>query len=306
MIRSPYWTTSSIVLRDTIFEGYLVNLEPLRVGSGREAPIGSPVHLAVVRVDYAGRSIPYIPGSSLKGVFRSWAETMAKLKGLEVCSGLSGETCMDQRRFKDRILGRYILDKLRQGESKNAMNAFWKTACLVCKIFGSPSFCGKVFFEDAYPVGEGGSLLPFRTGTRTGIAIDRRTGAVFQRARYTVEYVEPGAKFRFRIACQNLPNYCLGLISKVLKMIRDGHVKIGGFKTRGFGRVTIKELVFRSKDAAAVERSVMESREKGVDVEVDLEGMVDIEDGRLVAKGDKAWKVLDKLERSWAHANVKG
>lgn len=56
----------------TRISGILVNQTPLRVGVGREPPLGSPVDLAVIRL----RGNPYIPGSSLKGVLRTTAEML--------------------------------------------------------------------------------------------------------------------------------------------------------------------------------------------------------------------------------------
>jgi hypothetical protein len=69
---------------------------------------------------------------------------------------------------------------LREGESEEAIKLFHEKACLLCKVFGSLSFTGHVEFSDAYPIGEDGSVLDVPVGVRTGIAINRRTGAVYR------------------------------------------------------------------------------------------------------------------------------
>lgn len=60
--------------------GQLVNETPLRIGVGRESPLGSSaVDIAPITIRFAdGRSVPYISGSSLKGMLRSLAEAMLR------------------------------------------------------------------------------------------------------------------------------------------------------------------------------------------------------------------------------------
>lgn len=293
------WTSSSTLLRETVFEGYLVNIEPLRIGASREAPpLGSIVDLAILEINYKGHTIPYIPGSSLKGVFRSWATTIARSKGLNVCTGLSKETCMDIREVDGKKLRAHIHSKLKGGNSSAAMKIFWDTACLMCKIFGAPGYSSKVHFSDAYPIDENGNPTPTLKGVRTGIAINRRTGAVFRGALYTVEYVEPGARFKFNVRCENLPNYALGLLSSILKMIDSGEIKIGGFKTRGFGACRVENLKVLNRDLNSEGTTLMKALDEK-DKPVNLEELVKTSNGWLIAEGRNAWKVLRRLEEVW-------
>jgi CRISPR-associated RAMP protein (TIGR02581 family) len=293
-----------VLLREVLLEGYLVNRGPLRVGTGREPPLGSAVDLAVIRVRLGGRLVPHIPGSSLKGVFRSAAVQLARLKGLSVCSGLSGETCMDWEYTE--LGGGTLLSKiqelLREGESAEAIKLFHGKACLLCKVFGSLSFTGHVEFSDAYPIGEDGSVLEVPVGVRTGIAINRRTGAAYPRALYQVEYVEPGARFRFSIRATNLPNYGLGLLVRILRMLNDGWVRVGGFKTRGFGEVAVESLRFAARGPTVQGTRMLAVDEH--DLEVDLADAASVVQGWLSASGDGAWKALAKLEGVWEGAKL--
>ncbi|MDW8360659.1 MAG: RAMP superfamily CRISPR-associated protein, partial [Candidatus Caldarchaeum sp.] len=151
-----YWTSSRVLLRETIVEGELVNLSPLRVGAGREPPLGAIVDL-VVRIRLGEAEVPYIPGSSLKGVFRTYAMGIARRKGLDTCTGLSKSTCYETKSYVDDSgkrgnLGDYIETELKSGRTESAMKAFFTTACLMCKIFGAPTYASKAVFSDAYPV----------------------------------------------------------------------------------------------------------------------------------------------------------
>lgn len=303
------WTSSSILLRETILDGYLVNIEPLRIGSGREPPLGSPIDLAVLRITLKGSDVPYIPGSSLKGFFRNYATLLAKTKGLNVCTGLSNETCGETVRVHDKTLNDFIkecMESKEPAEVRKAMEAFFERACLMCKIFGSTRYMSKVFFSDAYPIDENGNLIDVRTGVRTGIAINRRTGAIFGRASYNVEYVEPEGKFRFTINCRNLPNYAIGLFSQIFERIHEGQLKIGGFKTRGFGAVRVERLRFRNRDFLGETSTVMKSLEPGVDKDVNLSGIAELKDGWLIAENDKAWLALKEFKKVWEGYGSKG
>lgn len=300
---TTFWTSSSILLRETIFKGYIRNIEPLRIGSGREPPLGSLADLAVLRIDYKGGSIPYIPGSSLKGVFRSSATMLARSIGLNACSGLSKDVCTEIEKVVEDIseikLGDAIEYNIRAGKTTEAMKKFYERACLICKIFGSPYYLSKVYFSDAYPIGDYGEILPFSLNTRTGIAIDRKTGTVYGGALYTVEFVEPDVRFKFMIHARNLPNYALGLLSTIILMINNGEIKIGGFKTRGFGAVNIESLVFKSRDYPRTEGLRLVSLDRDKDREVDLSGVARLEDNWLIAEEENAWKVLRMLEGLW-------
>jgi CRISPR-associated RAMP protein (TIGR02581 family) len=279
------WVTHSILLRECLLTGYIVIESPTRVGAGREAPLGSPVDLAVVRIKLNSKLVPYIPGSSIKGVFRNVAVQLARAKGLNVCSGLSKETCMDKEYAAGETLLDHIQSLLREGS-----------------IFGAPSFSGHVSFSDAYPVDERGNVLDVLTGVRAGIAIDRRTGAAYPGALYHVEYVEPGSKFKFMIHTTNLPNYAIGLLAKILRMIHQGWVRIGGFKTRGFGEVSIESLRFIVKGAKIEGSKLLALDER--DEAVDLGELPEKSGDGLRCSDSRAWECLAKFEEVWERAKL--
>jgi len=121
---------------------------------------------------------------------------------------------------------------------------------------------------------------------------------VFRGALYTVEFVEPGARFRFLITSRNLPNYALGLVGTIIRMINSGEVKIGGFKTRGFGAVKIDKLSLKVKDHPRSEEAALKPLDDK-DQRVELGGLVRMENGWLAAEGEDAWIILKRLEDAW-------
>jgi len=297
------WTSGKLLLRDTIIEGELVNEGPLRIGAGREPPLESIADLAVIRIKHDGVAKPYIPGSSIKGVFRSSAGSLLSLKNPKVtpCDGLSKSNCPEAKFITisgEQIrLASYIERCLRDGVTEEAMEVFFKEACLLCKVFGAPHYAGRVSFSDSYPIST------YTLGTRTGIAIDRKTGAVYKHALYTVEYVEPGAIFSFKIHARNLPNYVLGLLAAIIRRMNEGEVKIGGFKSRGFGKVKIEKLRLMNKDGGSKEL-ILPSLEEGVDMEVRAEGLAKLKDGWLVSEGGECQLLLKRLEEVWEAAKL--
>lgn len=297
---STYWTSGVALLREFSLDAELVNLSPLRIGSGREPPLGSIVDLAVIRIRREGRLEAYIPGSSFKGLFRSQCETLVRMKNprVEPCSGLTKNTCMDIRKTAEGVtLHTAVQTKLRTRNSKEAMELFFHNACLLCKVFGAPSYAGRISFSDAY------LLSDAHYGVRTGIAIDRRTGAVFGGSLYQVEYVEPGARFSFSLRFRNLPNYAVGMLARTITILNNGELRVGGFKTRGFGQVKLESLTLRYMDYVGAGK-VLDPLEPDTDKPVDLSNIVSQDNGYYTASKEEAWKALKKFEEVWDSVNL--
>lgn len=233
------WFGFHKLLRRVVFKGVLVNVEPLRIGAGKVAAAFEPVDAVVVKIKEAsGKEYPYIPGPSLKGAFRSYVVKLMRSADLNVCDGVPKSSCLRGDEFKDletkAITPRIVIDTIASGVIK---------ICLACLIFGSPGISSHARFYDAYP-NDG----TWRLGYRTMITIDRKTGTALPGALYSVEYVEPGAEFNFRIEFINLPNYAIGAIAEALLDLDVGLLKIGGMKSRGFGGMSIKSLEIQAYD----------------------------------------------------------
>jgi CRISPR-associated RAMP protein (TIGR02581 family) len=200
----------------TVVKGSLVSETPLRVGVGREAPLGSPVDLAVLRVRFAdGRSSPVIPGSSLKGALRSLAEVIARASGYDV------HDPWDFRRAEEEA---------REGKF-----------CIICGIFGSTELASHVRVYDAYPIGGG------LTFTKTGVGINRDFRGVQPGVLYTEELVIPRVRWSFRMDVINIrvfpePKDERGkILHQVIELLSKGFVQVGARKTVGCGLLRLKE-----------------------------------------------------------------
>ncbi|MEM2910434.1 MAG: CRISPR-associated RAMP protein Csx7 [Nitrososphaerota archaeon] len=303
-LRYPPWISHSILIRQVELGGRLRTLEPLRIGVGKSDLPSATTDMPVIRLTELrkGLEVPYIPGSSLKGLFRSAAESIAKSANIkpEPCSGLSKDNCMVIRRVDGETLGNLIERFLKIYAFQEAISNFWENACLLCKVFGAPMYRSKVTLQDAYPIDENGELTSVPTGIKTGIAIDRSTGAVYGGALYRIEYVEPGALFSFALSANNLPNYALGLLVEVLTMLNDGLLRIGGFKSRGFGRVEFDDIFIKVKHFSPIsgDEDVLNTLGDSSDRKVTVKPS-ESKDGQLIYKGNELRDLLDELRRVW-------
>ena len=220
----------SVIRRTVIVEGEVIAVSPLRIGAGKENFDPASLARDSVLKDSSGR--PIIPGSSWKGVFRSAGERILRNKNVEVCSGIGRDYCLNNYRK-----ARDFESALRNNDINEALDIFWNYTCLNCKLFGTMSVMGNVRFLDSLPI-------TYSLNTRTMVAISRTEGAAARGALVTVEYVEPGSKFNFKMIGVNLPNYAIGYLVAIMKQIHEGFVQIGGHKSRGFGFVKFGLLKF--------------------------------------------------------------
>ncbi len=199
---------------DYLYEirGVLVNVTPLRVGRGKGEELGSAVDNPVIR-DLNG--IPFIPGSSLKGVLRVWAERIARKKF---------ENIKDPWEIKED--SEYGLDPVEA-------------------IFGSTRIASHVYIYDSYP--EGG--VP-KAEVRTGVSIDRFLGTSYPGLLYRTEYISPGYRwsFRMRILNINLENprgdfeeEVVKILKSLLSLLRDG-LHVGGRVSTGAGLIKLEDM----------------------------------------------------------------
>ncbi len=201
----------------TKISGFLVNESPLRVGVGREPPLGSPVDLAVFRVN--GR--PCIPGSSLKGVSRHFAELVAASMGLNVHSPFDFERV-------DREAEKGVF-------------------CEICGIFGSTGIASHIRFYDAYAPPDVRSFI------KTGVAIDRDFRGARPEALYNEELIPPGTEWSFRIDIYNIRVYPKPdpedkrtlILRTVIDTLKNVGLQVCARKTVGEGLIRIKEATVK-------------------------------------------------------------
>jgi len=300
------WIAHYELLKYIRIEGIFECIEPLRIGAGRSDVLTSAVDLAVLRIgirDEKGNriDIPYIPGSSLKGVFRTYAKYLGRIRNVIMCNGLPNDTCMDSSDNYGMKLYKYIQRLMKTLEYDEIKRIFDEEICIGCKIFGAPSYLGNVFFSDSFPYDpKNKKWLNYSFNVKPGIAIDRRTGAAAKKALFEVEFVEPGSEFYFTIDVKNIPNYALGLLAEILLEIDSGRIRLGGFKTRGFGKVKVKNL--KVTFSAGVKRDSENRRflirSEEIDQDVEIPGSPE-------EKETDARKFLNKLIEVWYNVSPK-
>lgn len=264
----------------------LYRLEPvtgLLIKSGKESfdPTRPDMEFIRTWVEVGGqvREVPFLPGSSLKGVIRSHAERILRTLGLPCCD-ITREACVAGKEDKNPPYGQH---------------------CLACRTFGYTTLSSRMRFADAFPwkpdagsadrdAGFGG----IHTEQRPGVKIDRRLGTAAQGAFYEVEVITSGCFFG-EITLRNYQLWQLGLLALVLRDINEGHQRVGAMKSRGLGRVkmTVEECRIEQLGAlakpdqakirgvGAVESLIASYDLVGKDVLDRLDGLRDSGDGLL-------------------------
>lgn len=222
----------------TVVYGTLVCDTGLHIGQRDQVTPGA-ADLPVMR-DATGQ--PFIPGSSLKGVLRSFAERLVNtLVPISDAKDLS-------RKFTSCLLHTehaFCLStaKTRQAEFKRLREQeqwsdtkitewIMENTCSVCRFFGSPYLAGRIWIKDAFVVGE-----PQPLEVRAGVAIDRDRRAAAAGMLYDLEVVPPGTEFSLEIRAENATETELGLLFLSLEQLDKGVVNVGGRNSAGLGRV---------------------------------------------------------------------
>jgi len=273
---SESWHTHRFLYRIIMLDVEYVALEPLRIGAGRGSKLESPIDLPVIRIKYGGNNVPYLPGSSIKGVFRAGAEYLARSAGLSVCE--RGEGCRKQ-------FDRDLQSELKKGNVIGALKLLKENYCPICQLFGTGTYKSHLDFYNAFPA-DNVSL-----DIKTGVAIDRRSGVAKKGALYIVEYINPGSVFHGGIRLYNVPNYGVGLMAEVIEMVNRGFIKFGGMKSRGFGRlkVDIKNInIIQISDGV-----LSEVRSK-----MDILAMDEMDSDIVFDPGDQL-KFLEECREAW-------
>ncbi len=274
------WFVHHVVYRDLKINLRFKALSPLRIGAGKAKKPTSPIDLQVLTIKINEAEVPFIPGSSLKGVFRSSSEFIARSSGIKgIC--MAGEGCREKNDNNNK------LQMLMRSNELDELVEHLKKYCLICKMYGSSSYASHIFFGDAYPPWE---TLPER-GVKTGIAINRRSGTVRRGALYTVEFVTPGSVFNGFVEFRNIPNYGMGLFSVILDQINSGFLKIGGFKSRGFGRVKV--------DAASLSGYVFTDGDRKDLRELSSLPGLDEDDEEIKVNAKDPSAFLNECKRAW-------
>ena len=167
------------------------------------------------------KEVPFLPGSSIKGVIRSHTERILRTLGLIKCD----------------------ITRDRQACIQGKDDPRYHDHCLACRTFGSTSLASRMRFTDALPwkpysdgADREAGVQQMHTEQRPGVKIDRRLGTAARRALYEVEVLTEGSFFG-EIVVRNYQLWQLALLALVFRDINEGHQRVGAMKSRGLGRV---------------------------------------------------------------------
>jgi len=221
-------------------------VDPILIKSGY-ATVDGPDSVPVS--SYRGGEKPtyFLPGSSLKGVFRSHSERIIRtLKPKMTCVPYEGKK-------DDEVNDLYIscgkrlrtLKEKMESSTSHIKRSFtasdaYRLQCPVCRTFGSTMFAGKISFADALPIEGTEPLVDFRDG----IGIDRFTGGAAHGAKFEYTAIVSG-KFETTITIKNFELWQLGLLQIVIEDMNRGIIRIGSGKSRGMGRVKVEVTEYK-------------------------------------------------------------
>jgi len=167
----------------------------------------------------------FIPGSSIRGVWRSWCEKIAR-----TISNGAPLTCDP---FNDNTSDKVNLSCSKRLEDKDPSKVY-ALSCPICKLFGNTSLGSRIRISDAYIIN--GRVDRNKLPMRDGIGIDRFTGGASHGAKFRYQYLI-GKTFKTEVQIRNFELWQLGLLGYLFRDFEEELVPIGFGKTRGLGKV---------------------------------------------------------------------
>ena len=215
---------------------------PLLIKSGH-ASVSGP-DMTPVLTWRNGKQEVFLPGSSLKGVFRSHLEKIAcSLNPRVVCYPFEGNEAkqadLEQRRrdYRDSCGGMFTQIGKRGNEDRKWLeersDLVYAASCPTCRLFGSTGFIGRIAISDAYLAPNSKEIKE----QRDGIGIDRLTGGASHGAKFELEVVSSGVSFETDIHLRNFEIWQLGMLFAVLQDMEDELIRVGSGRSRGLGKV---------------------------------------------------------------------
>jgi CRISPR-associated RAMP protein (TIGR02581 family) len=206
--------------------GVLRAVTALRIGAAGGDLDG--VDLPVIK-DAAG--VPFCPGAGLKGVLRSTVEAL--LRGAESRpAGLWACDPLEDTDGPHRSCGHH--------ERGTRSSVQLDEHCAVCRLFGSHLVASHVRFCDA-PMRlseHDRKLNRIPVEVRDGVSIDRDLRRARGARKFDFEVVSPGAEFALEIFVENPQPWLMGLVVMGFDQLAEGFAALGGFTSRGLGRVS--------------------------------------------------------------------
>lgn len=191
--------------------GSLVALGPLHVGGANG---NADVDLALAE---SGDGKPYVPGTSLAGPIRAWL--------LQQVGASAGKARRDWQEKVDNIWG--FQKPGERGEEPDGLASF-------------------IFVENGLVKLPEGATVE----TRDGVGIDRVLGAAAEGVKYNRAVLPSGSEIALEMTVElgERGDTTRSFIVAALQAMQRGEIRFGAAKTRGLGKVTLKDLTVCEQD----------------------------------------------------------
>ena len=246
-----------MMLLDKFYNKYIINgvllaESPIHIGSGDESYDPTQIDNAVIR-DVNGN--PYIPGSSLKGVLRSYLETLLQ-SGIDekykACLVVN-QPCLGDKDIVDKIKNSAKRRNDIEDKEKFIAQQIYKGLCTVCRIFGNHYFASKLVINDCLLNDERAYVE-----WRDGVGIDRDTGTAADRRKYTFEQLAAGTRFEFSMTVDNLEPEYEEVLKLIIKVLESGDLRVGGKTSVGLGAIRLTEVNAYKVEPSTLKKYVMD------------------------------------------------
>ena len=245
----------------------LINLSfsmdsPLHLGAETEGTIKK-----VLLFKTRGRRTPIVPSESIKGVLRYMATSIAKSINWanEIERKVVESHCKDEHPGVqglnegeiDNLIKKVFGSREIELTDKEKRELYLSLNCPICRIFGSKEISGKLNITDGIIISRDQlenqewawirQLIPKELGIRTynSVSINRDTLTKEEERLFSLEYIEPmdDHLLNFRLVVDNiLPRESDSILfSRLLRMVSDLGLWIGGAKSRGYGKLTLED-----------------------------------------------------------------
>ncbi|RRR68653.1 MAG: CRISPR-associated RAMP protein [Candidatus Viridilinea halotolerans] len=224
--------------RRYLFTGTLVLRTALHLGGG-DGTLGATDSPVVRRPD----GQPFIPGSSLKGAFRSTVEKLALTLAL---SNMEKDALDLSAAWIKQFNQRRRDEEWSDTKTVAEVAAQWP---VTAHLFGTPYTASKLSFNDAYLRDETENIVQ----RRDGVAIDRDSERAVDQLKYDYEVVPATVGFTFELLLENPSNLDLGLTCLGLSELRSGLFSLGGKRSSGLGRCILEAAQGYQLDLSATD-----------------------------------------------------
>lgn len=244
-----------------IIKGKIKAQTALHIGGSKDTIIPSSIDNQFIK-DAEGK--PFIPGSSIKGVCRSFLERLLKTIGYEVC--MVPNLCSEKFKTKeqrDEIIKELSKKELTIDKDLILSKHIYENVCIICKLFGSGANGAKLMFKDAKV--DKNTFKHFEV--RNGVTIDRDKNVAVHGHLYEIEVVPGDTEFYFEMIAENLEKEEEQFVYILLKAMKEGELNLGGLTSRGLGKVTLENITIEKIDKDNLVQVLLKNQQKYIALE---------------------------------------